>query len=249
MFEFVNTKKYLCWSLKRFIEEMKLFHANRTLILISQIGQEGITSDEAMKQLQLKKGVAYNIFVNFCNVGGDDFFQEILTSLSFIDFLGHNEVEGVAFPVKETCPKNIDLIQLKNYIENDSEYDFLIKKSGTFIKFQLKSCPEQYISEFNSDYFIKDIISLTTKKYIDTEMVLVYLLQPSIQRTSTKEFYEMFDQIRTGIGSNLLIRNIFFVGRIDLETFEYIQVYQEVVRHQIDINKTLASEIRRYKPF
>lgn len=248
MFEIINTKKYLCWTLEHFIEEMKVFHADRSIELMAKIKEQGISPQEGMRQMKAKQGEAYDIFLRFSKVGGDDFFQEIFTCLSFIDFLGHNDVESVAFPVKDTCPENISLVELKKYIENDTEYDFLIKKEGVFIKFQLKSAPEQHIKEFSSAYFIKDIISQTTK-YNDPEMILVYLLQPAIERTSPEEFYGMIDEVCAGIGDNLPVRNIFFTGRIDLETFEYTQVYQEVVRRQIDTNKTLYNEIKNHEAF
>ncbi len=227
---------------------MKLFHKERTLVLMGGIAMKGIFEEEAIAQIKAKEGLAYNMFVDFNKVGGDDFFQEVFTCLSLIDFVGKNEVEGVAFPVKDNCPEDVSLVDLKDQLENDAEYDFLIKKDGSFLKFQLKSAPEKYIKEFNSTYFTKDIISQTSK-YRDPEMVLVYLLQPATERASTEQFYKMIDEVCIGIGTDLSVQNIFFFGRVDLQIFECTQVYKKVVRNQISLSDSLAGEIRNHKPF
>lgn len=249
MFEIINTKKYILWTTGRFIEEMKSFHANRTELMMNIIlEKENITLYEAVRQIDSKEGKAYDLFVSFNEVGGDDFFQEILSCVSLVDFFGRDKVKNVAFPVKIDCPEDIRLINLKDYLENNTEYDFLIKKDELFIKIQLKTAPEKYIGEFNSKYFVDSIFSLT-RKYNDNEMLLVYLLQPSLKRNSMDKLNKIISDVCLEIGDNLPIQNIYFLWRKDLQTFEYIQVYKKVVDYEVKIEDTLINEIKIHKPF
>lgn len=75
-------------------------------------------------------------------------------------------------------------------------------------------------------------------------MYLIYLMQPYVIRNTIEGYYKMFDDICHGIGNNLPVRDVIFTYRLDLQTFEFIQVYREVVSKQIKLDDTLASEIR-----
>ncbi len=250
MFEIINTKKYVSWTIACFIEEMKSFHANRTNVMLNNIlEKENITLYEAVRQIDSREGPAYDLFVSFNEVGGDSFFQEILTCLSLVDFYDRNNVQSVAFPVKTDCPEDVSLIDLKKQIESNTEYDFLIKKKdGLFLKIQLKTVPERYLGEFDSKYFIENILSLTSK-YNDVEMLLVYLLQPSIKRISMDKLNIMIDDICHKIGSELPIKNIYLVWRKNIQVFEYIQVYKDVENYEVKIEDTIINEVKTHIPF
>ena len=249
MFEIFESKKYIYWTLEQYAKAMLNLHKGRTMIFMGLLATEGIHGREGIRQVQEKSGRAYEIFLKHTGVGGDDFFQEIFTCLALVDFVGRENIKGVGFPVKKNCPADVEIIDLKEHLENDAEYDFIIKNTDdTFLKFQLKSAPEKHVGRFTSEYFIKDILSQTTK-YNDIEMVLVYLLQPAIERTSTEEFYSMINEICQGLGESLIIKNVLFVGRVDLHTFEFTQVYKKVMRTRIRQNETLTGEIGSKKPF
>lgn len=240
----VDTKRYSYWELEDFIRDFKHLNDNRTNLLIKKIkNEESLELYEMVYQIQSKDGPAYNAFMETNKIGGDDFFQEVFTCFYLIDFLGREKIQGVAFPVKENLNTNISLVDLKDILENNSEYDFLLKKDDVYLKIQLKSAPEKYISKFNSDFFIKNINSLSLR-YNDNEMILVYLLQPSLNRDSMGELNTMFNEICQQIGDKLSIKNIYFFLRKDLDTYICTQVYKEVIFNELKTKNMLVKEIR-----
>jgi hypothetical protein len=241
----VDSKSYFYWSLENFIEEFKYLNESRMDSLIKKVQNElGIGLPETIHQIQLMQGPAYDIFVETIKIGNDDFFQEVFTCFYLIDFLDKDKIQGVAFPVKRDCGVTISLVDLKNVIENNSEYDFLFKKDDVYLKIQLKSSPEKYISEFNSSFFINNIANLI-KKYNDSEMILVYLLQPSLERSSMEELNTMYEEICQQIGDKLLIKNIYFFVRKDLSTYSCTQIYRSVIHNELKTENMLENKIRR----
>ena len=257
-YDHINSKKYICWTVPEFVQEMKDFSSKRTLDFVISLGVRSIERQflqnlppinisDAVRQIEAREdGEAYRMFLEFNTVGGDDFFQEIHTCLSFIDFLNPEDVESVCLPVKNNCPDGIllHLTEMHDYRETNSEYDFAIKKDGSYIKCQVKSAPERYISEFNSDYFVADI-ARQVARYNDPEMVLVYLLQPSINRTNGDTFYGMFETISKAIDAESKIKNVYFLVRPTLQLFDYIQVFPELKRFSVDLNSSLAFQVRQ----
>lgn len=243
-FTYINERKYLCWTVEEYIEQFKEFHQVRTVTFMVTLAGRGLALDEIEKQIKSCSGEIYNEFLVFNNVGGNTFYQETHVALSLIGFVGRDICSGVCFPVKNDCPQDISLADLEAHLEDDSGYDCVLKSGDGDTYYQIKSVDESRPNgEFTAENFLKKI-QASLNKYRDEKMILTYLLRPSQPRNSYDEFYTMMEEVSHALDDNLTVKDIIFLARKDLENYQLIKVYKELVIEEIKVEDSMQAVVR-----